>query len=41
MEYEPFEVPNDILNTWREIGEKGIELESGYKHLIKKSQKLN
>ena len=25
--YEPFKIPDDILNTWKKIGKKGIKLE--------------
>ena len=35
---EPFEVPNDILNTWREIGKKGIELERKWIQALNKKQ---
>ena len=31
--YEPFEIPDNILNSWREIGKKGEEFEKIGKHL--------
>jgi len=38
---EPFEIPEDILNAWREIGEKGIELEAKWlETLDKKSSNI-
>ncbi len=38
---EPFEIPDDILNAWRKIGEKGIELEAKWlETLNKKSSKI-
>ena len=33
--YEPFKIPQEILNHWRKIGEKGIELEKRMAKLIK------
>ncbi len=38
---EPFEIPEDILNTWRKIGKKGIELEAKWLGILdKKSSKI-
>jgi len=38
---EPFEIPEDILNAWREIGEKGIKLEEKWlETLDKKSSNI-
>jgi transketolase len=38
---EPFEIPKDILNAWREIGEKGIKLEEKWlETLDKKSSNI-
>ncbi len=33
---EPFEMPEDILNAWREIGEKGAELEEKWIETLNK-----
>ncbi len=33
---EPFEIPEDILNTWREIGLKGAELEKKWLNTLNK-----
>ena len=33
---KPFEIPRDILNTWREIGEKGIKLEEKWSKILEK-----
>ncbi len=33
---EPFEVPEDILNAWREIGKKGIKLEEKWLEILNK-----
>ncbi len=33
---EPFEIPEDILKAWREIGEKGIELEARWLETLDK-----
>ena len=39
---EPFHVPDDILNSWREIGKKGIDIEKKWQEsLNKKSTELN
>ena len=38
---EPFEVPQDILDAWREIGKKGVELEAKWSETFdKKSSKI-
>ena len=38
---QPFEIPSDILESWRKIGKKGIELESKWsKILSKKNPKI-
>ena len=38
---EPFEIPEDILNAWREIGEKGMKLEEKWlETLDKKSSNI-
>ena len=34
--YKPFEVPNEILDEWREIGNKGEQLEKKWVETIKK-----
>ncbi len=33
---QPFEVPQEILNEWRKIGEKGEELENEWREIINK-----
>ena len=33
---EPFFIPDDILKTWREIGEKGVELEKSWQQTLSK-----
>ncbi len=33
---KPFEIPDDILNAWREIGKKGIQLEEKWKETLDK-----
>ena len=33
---KPFEIPEDILNAWREIGEKGTELEKKWLETLNK-----
>ncbi len=39
--YEPFEIPENILNSWREIGKKGEEFEKKWKtSLEKKDNKI-
>ena len=35
--YEPFKIPQEILNHWRKIGEKGIELEKEWLNLLNNS----
>ena len=38
---EPFSIPSDVLNSWREIGKKGIELEKKWNETLdKKSEKI-
>ena len=38
---KPFEMPNGILNAWREIGKKGIQLEKKWQEILdKKSFKI-
>ena len=34
--YEPFEIPDKLLNSWREIGEKGKELEKKWNEILNK-----
>ena len=36
--YEPFKIPNDILNNWKKIGKKGIKLEKKWKRLNKNNE---
>ena len=38
--YNPFEIPHNILNSWREIGQKGEESEENWKSLLDKSPKV-
>ena len=38
--YQPFEIPNNILNAWREIGQKGEESEKNWKTLLNKDPKV-
>ena len=39
--YEPFSTPDDVLTSWREIGNKGAELEKVWKqNLDKKNDKI-
>ena len=33
---EPFKIPENILNTWKEIGKKGIELEEQWQKIFNK-----
>ena len=35
---KPFEMPEDILNTWRKIGEKGIKLEEKWLETLNKKK---
>ncbi len=38
---KPFEIPKDILNAWRKIGEKGIKLEEKWQEILnKKNSKI-
>ena len=36
--YKPFEIPNKILNEWKEIGKKGQKIESDWKKIYKKKK---
>ena len=36
--YEPFDVPSKTLEEWREIGEKGEELEQNWKNILNKKK---
>ena len=36
---EPFEIPENILNSWREIGKKGAQLESEWNKILNKKNK--
>ena len=38
--YQPFEIPENILNSWREIGNKGEELEKKWKNNLEKKPKI-
>ena len=37
---QPFEIPDDILSSWREIGQKGIKLEEEWSLLLDKNNKI-
>jgi len=37
--HKPFEIPKNILNEWRKIGNKGIKLESTWNKIYKKKKK--
>ena len=37
--HQPFEIPSDIMNCWREIGLKGEELETKWKNILDKKDK--
>ena len=37
--YEPFKIPNKILNEWKKIGNKGIKLEKNWNKSFKKERK--
>ena len=40
--YKPFEIPKNILNEWRKIGEKGIKIETKWNKIYKrKKNKIN
>ena len=40
--YKPFEIPNNILNEWKKIGNKGIKLEANWnKFYIRKKNNIN
>ncbi len=34
--YEPFEIPENIMSLWREIGSKGAKLEDDWKNILNK-----
>jgi len=36
--YKPFEIPKNILNEWKKIGNKGIMLESNWKKILKRKK---
>ncbi|MDA8783835.1 transketolase [Candidatus Pelagibacter bacterium] len=36
--YKPFEIPNKILNEWKEIGKKGQKIENNWKKIYKKKK---
>ncbi len=36
--YKPFEIPNKILNEWKEIGKKGQKIESNWYKIYKKKK---
>ena len=38
--YRPFEIPDEILNEWREIGNKGEQLENKWIETINKNPKI-
>jgi transketolase len=38
--YKPFEIPRNILNEWKKIGNKGIKLESSWNKIYKKKKKV-
>ena len=41
-EYKPFEIPNNILNEWKKIGNKGIKLEAKWNKVYQKKKiKIN
>ena len=33
--YKPFEIPNNILNEWKKIGNKGVKLETNWNKIYK------
>jgi len=37
--YKPFEIPKEILNEWRKIGEKGIKEEAKWNNIYRKKHK--
>ena len=37
--HQPFEIPSDIMNSWREIGLKGEQLETKWKNSLDKKDK--
>ena len=40
-EYKPFEIPSNILDEWREIGNKGSKTEKKWKNIFKKNKYNN
>ena len=38
---EPFEIPNEILTTWRNIGKKGEKLEENWKKIFDKKNQIS
>jgi transketolase len=36
--HKPFEIPNDILNKWKKIGNKGAKIETKWKRFYKKKK---
>jgi transketolase len=38
--YKPFEIPNNILNEWKKIGNKGVRLEANWNKLYKKKKQF-
>ena len=38
--HKPFEIPKNILNEWKKIGNKGVKLEAKWKKFYKKKKKL-
>jgi len=37
-EHKPFEIPKNILNEWKKVGNKGIKLESSWNKIYKKKK---
>ena len=37
--YEPFQIPKEILNEWRKIGERGIMEEKKWNSIYNKTNK--
>ena len=38
--YKPFEIPSKILNEWRKIGKKSLQLENSWNKIYKKKKKV-
>ena len=36
--YKPFEIPKNILNEWKKIGNKGAKLESAWNKIYKRKK---